>query len=508
MGASSVDFVFPADCRQGTGIKITRVGTGFQFAADLGVVASRVRPIFQGGAANQNLLIGPAFTGTTGMALQSVMDGASAVAPLELSASRFAFRDGQVTSLQPPVDPTRLSVSDFGAFGTAAVTDATAAFASAKASAQSRFVNVPTGKHLLAPSDLSGKSWYFAPGATLYNLDGVTASNSAIEGGLQFASDLNTIMANAKGTVFSPFHRTRYVSGAISAPVNLGSSPISANTLVYDGVVANAYDVPAVVNYAAIQYGPNVAATGCAALLNGAVTAKNVGVGTSGGRSELTPISVGLVFLPGGTTANVNAYNDIVMSGPIDTQPAFLAGWCVDTKKREPGQVIDANHAGQFGLALSTGTGGSGFGTAALSAQTTYPLTAMLAVAGHAGAPSITDGASGGSDYGAKYGLLVGGIEANNNWRSFGARSKFHFGACIQDWTDEGIRITGAHPLAASNAAGINSDYDLWTTALLLKSRAGAPTPLPGALYFYQNSAGKPAVKGSDGVEHVLAFAS
>ncbi len=51
------------------------------------VKASQVRPLFLGGAANQNLLIGPAVTSPNGMAIQSVIDGAAASAPLDILGS-------------------------------------------------------------------------------------------------------------------------------------------------------------------------------------------------------------------------------------------------------------------------------------------------------------------------------------------------------------------------------------------------------------------------------------
>lgn len=385
--------------------------------------------------------------------------------------------------------------------------NSTSAFAAASASTDPRETRITAGSYVLDGAVYLGDKPIRAEvGARLRNALGA-ASDAYMMGGIQVAGGLDDVADTAPGSISTAYSRVRFISGNVLGTAGPGkkAAPLSSNVLFYNGRVANAYDVPSLVNYAAIQYGTSSPASGCAALLNGAITVGNVAAETQG-RSEITPISVGLIFLPGYTTNNVNAYNDIVVSGPIDKQPAYLSGWTVDVKKRDPGQVLDATHASSLGIAISTGTGGSGFGTAALSNQTSYPLTAMFAAAGHSGAPSVASGVDAGADYGAKYGLLVGGTEANNNWRGFGSRSKFNFGACLQDWTNEGLRITGAHPIAAANAAGINSDYDIWSTALLLKSRAGAPTPLGGALYLYQGSTGRPAFKGTDGVEHYFSF--
>ena len=83
------------------------------------------------------------------------------------------------------------------------------------------------------------------------------------------------------------------------------------------------------------------------------------------------------------------------------------------------------------------------------TADRSYPITAMFVACGWSGSGRTTDPVNSGhhedADYGAIYGLRVGG-QGGHAYIGHGARSKFQTGALLADWTHNGLDIAEPHP--------------------------------------------------------------
>lgn len=263
----------------------------------------------------------------------------------------------------------------------------------------------------------------------------------------------------------------------------------------YDGTAQDAYNVGVSNYYSFIQYGEqkkslNQWASGTLSLYGGHVNVFSAGKKLGGtGASELTPLALGINFRNDALLSpGYNIYNDIVVSGPRNTDAyfleSFMAGLSTLVQKHNPGTQRDATHLGSYGLSVVTRPQSGGFSSEAWTGSS-YELRAGLVVAGFAGPQTATDGDQASATAGYTYGVLVGGGPAGEGggsvWLGYNTRSKVAYGAYISDYMFAGLKIDRKNP--SSNPYSIhvtaNSGPALLENGMLLTNLPTSATGQP-----------------------------
>jgi hypothetical protein len=211
-----------------------------------------------------------------------------------------------------------------------------------------------------------------------------------------------------------------------------------------------------------IGYGTSVTtSSGSVALLGGNINIYNSSNGPAG-RSEFTPIATAVVPIKGGTfVAGSNYYNDFnIQSAPgTGGQEGFLAGGSFAIQKWTSGNTIDANHAGSYGLAVTSVPNNTGYDSQNHTTDTTYPLNAMITLNGWSGQQTNT--ASGGqvaaATAAANIGLKIGGV-GGSVWSCSTCYSYIPTGIDISDYTTAAIHIGPPNAGHATSGVAINID--------------------------------------------------
>ncbi|WP_273772449.1 hypothetical protein [Brucella intermedia] len=212
------------------------------------------------------------------------------------------------------------------------------------------------------------------------------------------------------------------------------------------------------------------------------------------GRTELVPLGLGINFHKDADVVGhtVNIYNDLVVSGPVsgeDSQrEAFMAGISMLVQKFAPGNNLDVNHDGSYGLALTTRPQIGGWAPDNRN-NPTYPLRAMLALSGYAGHPDrVHSGGDAQAIPAADAAILIGG-EGGSQWVPHTARSQFTTGVEINDYNAYGLRIKNKsnHSVSWVYAIHVESDAGdvrLDSIRVMLPNLPHSPTGLtPGSLW-------------------------
>lgn len=364
-----------------------------------------------------------------------------------------------------------VSVKDFGAVGNNSANE-TVAFQRARdayLAGDVSKIKVPAGIYRVDPAfDFGSSNWEFDLKAELRNLSGGAWTGSA--GGIGVGDLLSpAVPPRVPRLVSDRFHFQQVES-------NLTTGSFRDDMVLYsrwyDGNATDSYWVGATNVYSFMQYGEKKRNAGQFA--NGTVSALSAHINVfaanngSSGRTEITPIATGVNCSSTTTQIGVNIYNDFVTAGPVGNNAAnregFLAAGSFYVAKFTPGNNIDADHDGSYGVSIVTRPGNPGFSFENRT-ERNYPVKSGVAVVGWSGLPSTANGEDPGADFGFEIGVQVGGV-GGSVWMPASAKttrtSKIATGILVSDYVLFGINITGRHPsagtfapaLSVSNSAG------------------------------------------------------
>lgn len=351
------------------------------------------------------------------------------------------------------------------------VTNDTTAFILAKAdsaaSGNTTPIKVPAGKYRVDSTfDFGSTLWQFDMGAVI--VDSAT--------GDPFQGSMNGVALPVALSNSAPIRKGRISSPAVDfqvANTNAGSNTGLRDDQMfyqkwYDGTVDVGYTLGTSNIYTFTQYGQikgaqGLKASGSAANLAGAINVFAVGKGETGtGRSEITPLAYAVNCFEGYSQAGANFYFDWNVAGPIsgnvNEREGFLAGASIGIKKFTPGNGIDADHDGSYGVSICHVPGAGGFGHAGQNSVRTYPAKAGIAIVGYSGLPSVAHAKAANADMGYEVGVQIGGDGGSvwlNPTQKVSGSTMVGTGIYLNDWLYNGINIAGKHPYAGSLAPAI-----------------------------------------------------
>jgi len=207
-----------------------------------------------------------------------------------------------------------------------------------------------------------------------------------------------------------------------------------------------------------IGYGTAQKASGSVALIGGNINIFNSSNGKVG-RSEFTPISVGVVPIKGGSfEPGSNYYNDFNVQSAYSgkDQEGFLASASFAVQKWSIGNRVDKNHAGSYGISVTSVPRNIGYDAQDHRAERTYPLNAMISLSGWSGPQADTEagGQTPQATPAAQVGIKIGGL-GGSVWSCASCQSYIPIGIDINDYTDAAIRVGSPNRQHAKAAVAI-----------------------------------------------------
>lgn len=316
----------------------------------------------------------------------------------------------------------------------------------------------------------------FGPAISGYTGVGTSGNYASGSGGI-FGGSMNVFKANNGPGVNITCNTT-------SGSPNLTNC--SSIAYVYDpahitgpGIPTNTYMIPG-----------GAVGTTITMSANATATATGVAINVVSGRSEVTPVTYGVNFSNTVNMPGMSIYSDLTHTSNASTnaadQEGYLAGLNNLVIKWAPGNVLDRLHQGSWGEQIVTRPGPGGYDFNNRTSESSYPLNAMLQLAGWSGPSTTYGGDDPNATAGALIGLSIGGPGCGI-WCTTGVRSQFGIGAQIGDYTQGGLQIL--NPISGYTTFGIIVQPNAGTNYLESGTVLGN-TAYSGAPVIIQNNSG------------------